>query len=63
LAPLVEQIKNRKTYKKHYEAVADYAFVLAPIDLLIAPQWYADLDYIDELAGGLKKEMSDEEQL
>ena len=63
LAGVVDEIKKRQTYKKHYEAVADYSFVLAPIESLLAPQWYADLDYIDELAAGLSENMTDEEHL
>ncbi len=56
-------IRQRKTYKQYYEAVADYVFGTAPIESLLAPQWYADLDYIDELAGKLTPNLAAEEQL
>jgi hypothetical protein len=59
----VEEIKGRKTYQKHYEAAAEYSFVLVPIESLLAPQWFADLDYIDEIKLRLKPEMSSEELL
>ncbi len=63
VANLVEEIKGRKTYQKHYEAAAEYSFVLVPIESLLAPQWFADLDYIDEIKLRLKPEMSSEELL
>jgi hypothetical protein len=53
LNPLAAEIASRVTYKKHYEAVADFSFVDVPIDALLAPQWYADLDYVDELRARL----------
>src|SRR6266496_391925 len=53
VAGVVAEIKRRPTYKKYYEAVADYSFAIAPIATLLAPQWMADLDYIDELAEDL----------
>jgi hypothetical protein len=62
LATAVTAVKARKTYKIHYEAVGDYSFVLAPIESLLSPQWYADLDYIDELCGRLGADPSLEEQ-
>ena len=46
----IEVVRARKTYQESYEAIADYQFGLAPIAGLLAPQWIADLDYIDELA-------------
>ena len=63
LRPTVQQIKERETYKEHYEAIADYAFVLSPIEALLAPQWYADLDYVDEIMARLSPEMSLEDQV
>ncbi len=63
LAGVVHEIKNRKTYKEHYEAAAEYSFVFAPIESLFAPQWFADLDYVDEIRGHLKKDISPEELL
>ena len=65
LAPLpegargvAEVIKRRRTYRVHYENVADYHFGLVPAAALLAPQWFADLDYVDELAKKLRPEMS-----
>ncbi len=63
LNPLIEEIKGRKIYKEHYEAAADYSFVLTPIDSLLSPQWHADLDYIDEITSRLHTGMTSEEQL
>jgi len=63
LNPLVEQVKARKTYREHYEAVADYSFMAAPVGCLLSPQWYADLDFIDEIASQLATEMSADQQL
>jgi hypothetical protein len=60
---LAEQIRRRKTYKEHYEAVAEYSLVLAPIETLLAPQWVADLDYIEEIKVQLRPEMSVEDLL
>lgn len=48
---IVEEIKARPTYKKHYESIADYQFAMVPIASLLAPQWFADMTYIEELAG------------
>jgi hypothetical protein len=45
-----EAIRGRRTYKDFYESVADYRISLVPIECLLAPQWYADLDYVAELA-------------
>jgi hypothetical protein len=59
----IQRIKRRKTYKKHYEALADFEFRLAPIESLISPQWQVDLDYINELGQQVKREMTLEEQL
>lgn len=61
--PLIEDVKNRLTYKQAYETVADYQFQIVPIEALLAPQWYADLEYIDEISVGLKKGMNEEELL
>lgn len=58
-----DMIRRRKTFRQHYETVADYVFGFARIDSLLAPQWYADLDYIDELGNGLSADMTSEEQL
>lgn len=60
---LIEEVKNRLTYKQAYESIADYQFQMVSIETLLAPQWYADLEYIDEISIGLKKGMSGEELL
>jgi hypothetical protein len=62
-AAAVEEVKRRSTYKQAYESVADYQFQLVPIDLLLTPQWYADVEYIDEIVQSLKPGMSEEQQL
>ncbi len=61
--PAVVAIKSRRTYHDHYEAVADYHFGLAPIEALLTPQCFADLDYIDELAAMIPPGKSLGEQL
>ncbi len=63
LAPAVQEIRARKTFKANYEAVAEYTFALAPSESLVAPQWFADLDYIDELANQINPRSTLEDQL
>src|SRR5712691_4797150 len=63
LAGAEKSIRHRNTYKEYYEAVADYSFGTAPIASLLAPQWFADLDYVDELAAKLSSGLSPDEQL
>jgi hypothetical protein len=63
LLPAVQEIRARKTFKAHYEAIAEYTFALAPIESLVVPQWYADLDYIDELATLINPRSTLEDQL
>jgi len=53
LSPVMEEVKKRKTYKESYEAVADYSFMVAPIESLLSPQWYADLDFVDDIVSQL----------
>jgi hypothetical protein len=53
LQPLAGEVRRRKTYQRHYESQADYQFCAVPIEALISPQWYADLDYVDELKAKL----------
>jgi hypothetical protein len=60
---VVDEIKSRATYKKHYESVADYQFVMVPANSLLAPQWLADMDYIEELARRISSSASVEEQI
>jgi hypothetical protein len=59
----IEEIKTRSTYKKHYEPLGDCSFVLAPIESLMSPQWYADIDYVNELSSQINKTMTITEQL
>jgi hypothetical protein len=60
---LIQAIKGRGTYKRYYEAVADYSFMAAPIASLLTPQWNADLDFVDEIACASSREMNIEQQL
>jgi hypothetical protein len=48
--PIIREIKSRPTFARYYEAVDDYQFALLPIQGLLTPQWFADLDYINELS-------------
>lgn len=61
--PLISTIKQRPSYIEHYERFADYRIASAPIESLLAPQWYADMDYIDEIAKDLPDKASVEAQL
>jgi hypothetical protein len=61
--PIVEEIKARSTYKKYYESIADYQFAMVPISSLLAPQWLADMDYIDELSCRISSDASLDEQI
>ncbi len=62
-SPIVDEIKARPTYRKHYESFADYQFCMVPIDSLLAPQWLADVDYIDELSRRISSDASIEDQI
>jgi hypothetical protein len=53
LQHLAQEVRRRKTYQRHYESQADYQFCTVPIESLISPQWYIDLDYVDELKARL----------
>jgi hypothetical protein len=59
----IQRIRMGNTYKKHYEAFADFMFRLAPIESLISPQWYVDLDYVNELGQQVQPGMTLERQL
>jgi hypothetical protein len=63
LGRAVQEISARKTFKAHYEAIAEYTFAQAPIESLVTPQWHADLDYIDELAQRINPGSTLEERL
>ena len=43
-------IRAREVFQREYAAKGDYEFVSVPINSLLAPQWQADLQYVDELA-------------
>jgi hypothetical protein len=53
--PIIKEIRARKTFAKYYEAVDDYHFAVVPINALLTPQWFADLDYVDELASQINE--------
>jgi hypothetical protein len=61
--PVIREIKARGTYKKYYEALADYVFALVPANSLLAPQSLADFDYIYELSSRLSANASLDDQL
>jgi hypothetical protein len=63
LQPLAAEIAGRHNFKKHYQAVADFSFAQVPIESLITPQWWADLDYIEELSDKLGPDPSSEAQM
>jgi hypothetical protein len=60
---IVDEIKARPTYKKHYESIADYQFAMVPVNSLLAPQWLADMDYIEELSCRISPNAGVEEQI
>lgn len=49
----VGEVRSRPTFRRHYETQAEFEFVHVPIDSLLAPQWNADLDYVEALAENL----------
>lgn len=59
----IRAIKSRPTFARYYESVDDYQFALVPINALLAPQWVADLDYIDELSRQIDESASLEDLL
>ncbi len=59
----IQEVKNRATYKEHYEVLANFEFVSVDIESLLSPQWFADLDYIDEIVAKIPNAMSDEDML
>jgi hypothetical protein len=61
--PIIDEIKARPTYRKHYESFADYQFCMVPVNSLLAPQWLADMDYIDELSRRISSDAGIEEQI
>ena len=63
IASTVEEIKGRSTFKENYETIADFGFVSVDIESLISPQWFADLDYIDEIAAQIPEAMTSDQKL
>src|SRR5437899_608981 len=50
LAPLGAEVQAREVFAKYYASQAEYEFAIVPIDSLLSPQVYADVQYVDELA-------------
>lgn len=59
--PVIKEIRSRPTFAKYYDAIDDHQFALVPINALLAPQWFADLDYIKELSLRVTENSSMEE--
>jgi hypothetical protein len=59
----LKEIKSRSTFARYYEAVDDYQFALVPIHGLLTPQWFADFDYVNELASQVDETSSLEDLL
>jgi hypothetical protein len=59
--PIIKTIRTRKTFAKHYDAIDDHHFAMVPINALLSPQWFADLDYINELASQIPENASTED--
>jgi hypothetical protein len=53
LAGLVAEVQAREAFAKYYASQAEYEFAIVPIDSLLSPQVYADVQYVDELAATL----------
>jgi len=53
LAEAAAEVQRREQFLRHYEAKADFEFASFPITALLAPQWQADLDFVQELAATL----------
>src|SRR6267378_286280 len=49
-ARILKTVRSRKTFAKYYDAIDDHNFAMVPIKALLAPQWFADLDFIHELS-------------
>lgn len=60
LNTLINEVASRDTFRRHYEAKADFEFVRAPIESLLPPQWQADLGYVAGLGEGLRADVDDE---
>jgi hypothetical protein len=59
--PVLKTIRSRKTFAKYYDAIDDHNFAMVPINALLAPQWFADLDYVHELASQITDNASFED--
>jgi hypothetical protein len=56
--PILRTIRSRKTFARYYDAIDDHHFAVVPINALLAPQWLADMDYINELASRISQNAS-----
>jgi len=59
----IQEVRSRSTFKEYYEVQANFEFVSVDIESLLSPQWYADLDYIDEIVEKIPNAMSTEDML
>jgi hypothetical protein len=59
--PILKTIRSRKTFAKYYDAIDDHNFAMVPVNALLAPQWFADLDFIHELASQIAENASFED--
>lgn len=44
-----QELMSRPTFERWYADTADYHLWCVPACMLVTPQWYADVDYIDQL--------------
>ena len=56
--PAIREIKARPTFARYYDTVDDYQFALVPIVALLAPQWFADMDYVREVSSQVNESSS-----
>lgn len=60
---VTRQVKSRATFARYYDAVDDYQFALLRIGDLLTPQFFADVDYIEELSMQIEEGASLDDQL
>lgn len=60
---IIDKIRTSGTYRRYYDGYADYQFALVPVNALMSPQCFADIDYITELARTISPDASLEEQI
>ncbi len=58
---VIGEVRSRSTFARYYEAVDDYQFAVVPVEGLLSPQWFADLDYVHELSSQISESASMEE--